>query len=119
MECGPLTMESVECGHHPSPHPAAVPLQVLNLVPTAATSLLRLLVSHMPHKLRDRDAQCLYLSAVFHVAEAPSGATIRWARWRAVGLDGERPCRTGLSRRPLLPGMTACCDSGWSASLRE
>uniref|UniRef100_A0A7S3QYM0 Uncharacterized protein n=1 Tax=Dunaliella tertiolecta TaxID=3047 RepID=A0A7S3QYM0_DUNTE len=51
--------------------------KMLALVPTAPASLLSLVVQHMPHKLRDRNTQCLFLSAVFAVAEAPSGRPIR------------------------------------------
>eukprot|EP00798_Chlamydomonas_sp_ICE-L_P000589 gene589-2011_t len=51
--------------------------KVLALVPTAPTRLLPLIVQHLPYKLRDRDTQCLYLRAVFSIAEAKSGAAIR------------------------------------------
>lgn len=50
---------------------------MLALVPTASGSLLPLVVQHMPHKLRDRATQCLFLSAMFMVAEAPAGRPIR------------------------------------------
>ena len=55
-------------------------------MPTAPTALLQLVSASMPHKLRDRDTQCLYLTALFRVAEAPSGAPIR-AGLLAVVLD--------------------------------
>ena len=41
---------------HPSSHS-----QVLSLVPTAGSRLLPLVVGNFPHKLRDRNTQCLYL----------------------------------------------------------
>jgi RNA polymerase I-specific transcription initiation factor RRN3 len=50
---------------------------MLTLVPTAPASLLPLVVQHMPHKLRDRNTQCLFLTAVFAMAEAPAGRPIR------------------------------------------
>ncbi len=52
-------------------------LQVLSLVPTAPVSLMQLVSTHMPHKLRDRDTQCMFLSAVFRLAEAPAGRPVR------------------------------------------
>ena len=47
------------------------------MVPTAPAKLLQLIVQGMPHKLRDRGTQCLYLSAVLGLAERPGGAPIR------------------------------------------
>lgn len=52
-------------------------IKVLGLVPTAPGGLLALMVQHMPHKMRDRNTQCLYLSAMFTVAESPPGRSIR------------------------------------------
>lgn len=58
--------------HPPSrprpPHCPSLP-QVLALVPTAPAALLPLVVQHMPHKLRDRPTQCLFLRGLFAVAE--------------------------------------------------
>lgn len=36
-----------------------------------------MLASAAPHKLRDRDTQCMYLRAVFQLAEGPAGAPLR------------------------------------------
>ncbi|KAG2436969.1 hypothetical protein HXX76_006484 [Chlamydomonas incerta] len=58
--------------------------RVLGLVPTASTNILPLMVSQMPHKVRDRNTQCLYLSALFRIAEDRSGAPIREALLTAV-----------------------------------
>ncbi len=77
---------------NPNPKRAS---QVLSLVPTAPTHLLPLLVQLMPHKLRDRDTQCLYLSAVYRVAEAPTGAPIRWVLG-LLGSSGFRGFRVSL-----------------------
>lgn len=65
-----------------SPLPAAHPLprpcpQVLLLVPTAGSRLLPLVVSNFPHKLRDRNTQCLYLRGAYALAEGPAGAAVR------------------------------------------
>ena len=43
--------------------PLVLPLQIMRMVPTAPAKLLQIIVAGMPHKLRDRDTQCLYLSA--------------------------------------------------------
>ncbi|KAG2498036.1 hypothetical protein HYH03_003797 [Edaphochlamys debaryana] len=53
--------------------------RLLGLIPTAATNMLPLVVAQMPHKLRDRNTQCLYLSALFRIAEDRAGAPIREA----------------------------------------
>ncbi|GFR40492.1 hypothetical protein Agub_g1060 [Astrephomene gubernaculifera] len=58
--------------------------RLLGLVPTAPTNMLPLIVAQMPHKLRDRNTQCLYLSALFRIAEDRSGAPIREALLTAV-----------------------------------
>jgi RNA polymerase I-specific transcription initiation factor RRN3 len=47
------------------------------MVPTSPTKLLQLIIQSMPHKLRDRNTQCLYMSAVFGLAERPGGGPIR------------------------------------------
>ena len=52
-------------------------MQALQLVPALPPNLLSLLVQNMPHKMRDRDTQCLYLRAAFALAESPAGAPIR------------------------------------------
>ncbi|PRW34096.1 RNA polymerase I-specific transcription initiation factor RRN3-like [Chlorella sorokiniana] len=51
--------------------------KVLSLVPTAGSRLLPLVVGNFPHKLRDRNTQCLYLRGVFALAEGPSGGAVR------------------------------------------
>jgi RNA polymerase I-specific transcription initiation factor RRN3 len=70
----------------PSQHAAAVHqavlealTRVLSLVPTAASNVLPTIVAQMPHKLRDRNTQCLYLSALFRLAEDRAGASMREA----------------------------------------
>eukprot|EP00983_Pelagomonas_calceolata_P041163 1137946-Pelagomonas_calceolata.AAC.3 len=78
---------------------------MLALVPTAPASLLSLVVQHMPHKLRDRNTQCLFLSAVFAVAEAPSGRPIRDSRPRStagVEFGGKRRTPQGMDLPPML-----------------
>lgn len=51
--------------------------QVLLLVPTAGSRVLPLLSSNFPHKLRDRNTQCLYLRAAFALAEGHAGGAVR------------------------------------------
>lgn len=51
--------------------------KVLVLVPSAGSRLLPLLLSNFPHKLRDRNTQCLYLRAAFALAEGPAGRGVR------------------------------------------
>ena len=46
-------------------------------VPLAPALLAPLLASSIPHRLRDRDAQCLYLRALFVVAAQPGAAAMR------------------------------------------
>lgn len=53
------------------------PLQAVQLVPALPTRLLPMLVQNMPHKLRDRSAQCLYLSAVIALCEGKVGPALR------------------------------------------
>lgn len=59
-------------------------LQVLELVPSASPRLLELLTSNIPHKLRDRATHCLYLRALFQLAEAPAGVALREGLLNAV-----------------------------------
>jgi RNA polymerase I-specific transcription initiation factor RRN3 len=47
------------------------------MVPTAPGKLQELISQHMPHKLRDRNTQCLYMSAMLDLAERRAGASIR------------------------------------------
>jgi len=47
--------------------------RVLELVPTASPRLLPILVSNMPHKMRDRGVHCLYLRGAFAVSESQHG----------------------------------------------
>jgi hypothetical protein len=51
------------------------PLQAIQLVPALPTRLLPMLVQNIPHKLRDRSSQCLFLRAVILLAE---GKVRRW-----------------------------------------
>lgn len=44
--------------------------RVLELVPTAIPRLMPILVSNMPHKMRDRGTHCLYFRGMFAVAES-------------------------------------------------
>ncbi|KAL4436668.1 hypothetical protein ABPG75_003807 [Micractinium tetrahymenae] len=73
-------------GEEWAPQPAQAAVQdevvaatekVLLLVPTAGSRLLPLLASNLPHKLRDRNTQCLYLRAAFALAEGRAGGGIR------------------------------------------
>jgi RNA polymerase I-specific transcription initiation factor RRN3 len=43
--------------------------QAIQLVPALPTRLLPMLVQNIPHKLRDRSSQCLFLRAVILLAE--------------------------------------------------
>ncbi|KAL6758121.1 RNA polymerase I-specific transcription initiation factor RRN3-domain-containing protein, partial [Haematococcus lacustris] len=52
-------------------------LKVMALVPTAPTILLHLVSANIPHRSRDRNTQCMFLHALFTVAEAPVGRPIR------------------------------------------
>ena len=47
------------------------------MVPTAPAKLLQLVIQGMPHKLHDRNTQCLYVSAVLGLAERRGGAPVR------------------------------------------
>ena len=49
----------------------------MQMVPTAPAKLLQLIIQGMPHKLRDRHTQCLYVTAVLGLAERRGGAPIR------------------------------------------
>eukprot|EP00879_Flechtneria_rotunda_P027592 GHRR01029563.1.p1 GENE.GHRR01029563.1~~GHRR01029563.1.p1 ORF type:complete len:775 (+),score=300.41 GHRR01029563.1:409-2733(+) len=69
-----------------SPPPLAVEVQeqvvnaveqAVQLVPALPTRLLPMLVQNMPHKLRDRNTQCLYLRALLLLAEGKVGAPLR------------------------------------------
>ena len=46
-------------------------------MPLAPALLAPLLASSIPHRLKDRDTQCLYLRALFVVAAQPAAATMR------------------------------------------
>jgi RNA polymerase I-specific transcription initiation factor RRN3 len=52
-------------------------MQVLVHVPTSPAAVLQKLAMGVPHKLRDRNVQCLYLTAMFIIAESPGGWPIR------------------------------------------
>jgi RNA polymerase I-specific transcription initiation factor RRN3 len=52
-------------------------LQAVQLVPALPTRLLPMLVQNMPHKLRDRSAQCLYLGALISLCEGKVGPALR------------------------------------------
>jgi RNA polymerase I-specific transcription initiation factor RRN3 len=49
----------------------------MGLMPTLPSQLLGLLLQNLPHKLRDRSTQCLYLRGAFALAEGPCGRAIR------------------------------------------
>ena len=79
-------------------------------MPTAGSRLLPLLTANFPHKLRDRATQCLYLRALYALAEGAAGGGIREGvlagalehlisidveiRWEAPS-QGSRVCRGG------------------------
>lgn len=52
-------------------------MQVLTLVPTAPSRLVSLIAGGIPHRLRDREVQCLYLRGALALAEAPAAAAVR------------------------------------------
>jgi hypothetical protein len=52
-------------------------MQAVQLVPALPTRLLPMLVQNMPHKLRDRSAQCLYLNALIALSEGKVGPALR------------------------------------------
>lgn len=52
-------------------------LQAVQLVPALPTRLLPMLVQNMPHKLRDRSAQCLYLTSLISLCEGKVGPALR------------------------------------------
>ncbi|KXZ57030.1 hypothetical protein GPECTOR_1g930 [Gonium pectorale] len=79
---GPWRPSDQALGVHEALH--SVLSRVMGLVPTAPTNMLPLIVAQMPHKLRDRNTQCLYLSALFRMAEDRAGAPIREALLTAV-----------------------------------
>lgn len=56
---------------------ACLPMQAVQLVPALPTRLLPMLVQNMPHKLRDRSAQCLYLNALIALSEGKVGPALR------------------------------------------
>ena len=98
--CWPAAVPARPLGGHsltPPVLPAASTPQVLLLVPTASSRLLPLLVSNFPHKLRDRNTQCLYLRAAFALAEGRGGSGLREGLLAGVvehliGLDVEIRC---------------------------
>lgn len=51
--------------------------QAVQLVPALPTRLLPMLVQNMPHKLRDRSTQCLFLSAIISLCEGKVGPALR------------------------------------------
>eukprot|EP00887_Chlorella_sp_A99_P008082 scaffold12.g8082.t1 len=61
----------------PDPEEAATQDEVLRLVPTAGSRILPPLVAGLPHKLRARPTQCLYLRGLFTLAESPAGTAVR------------------------------------------
>lgn len=46
-------------------------------MPTAPSRLMSVIAGGIPHRLRDRDAQCLYLRGALALAEAPAAAAVR------------------------------------------
>lgn len=62
----------------------ATTARVLELVPTATARILPLIASNLPHRLRDRSTQCLYLRGIFTLAESNVGAGLREATLVAV-----------------------------------
>lgn len=51
--------------------------QAVQLVPALPTRLLPMLLHNMPHKLRDRSSQCLFMRAVLCLAEGRVGPALR------------------------------------------
>jgi hypothetical protein len=50
---------------------------VLKLVPTAPSRLVPLLAGGIPHRLHEREVQCLYMRGALALAEAPAAAAVR------------------------------------------
>lgn len=109
LGCTPLVAKSLPAPasftHSLPPLPLLSPCpawQVLLLVPTAGSRLLPLLSSNFPHKLRDRNTQCLYLRAAFALAEGRAGGAIREGVLAGVvehliGIDVEIRCVPGCA----------------------
>ncbi|WIA18821.1 hypothetical protein OEZ85_003502 [Tetradesmus obliquus] len=51
--------------------------KAIQLVPALPTRLLPMLVQNIPHKLRDRPSQCLFLRALILLAEGKVGSSLR------------------------------------------
>lgn len=52
-------------------------MQVLRLVPTAPSRMVSTVAGGIPHKLRERDAQCSYLYGALQLAEKPAAVAVR------------------------------------------
>ncbi len=86
---------------------------MLELVPTAGSRLLPLMVANFPHKLRDRNTQCLYLRAVYGLAEGRAGGGMREGLLAGVmehliSIDVEIRC---ANQQPVCCGGVG--QAGW------
>jgi hypothetical protein len=52
-------------------------LQIIDLVPSASTVVMQVILNRMPHKRFGKETHQHFLNSVFRVAEAPQGALIR------------------------------------------
>lgn len=114
------------CSHQLCVYVCLSSLQAVQLVPALPTRLLPMLVQNMPHKLRDRSAQCLYLSAVIALCEGKVGPALREGllsglvehllsidadiRWEDIV---DAPTGTRVHARPLLVLLCATCVCLW------
>ncbi len=104
------------------PCPSPRPPQVLLLVPTAGSRVLPLLLGAMPHKLRGRGTQCLYLRALFSLAERRAGAPVREGLLAGVvehlaSIDVEIRCGMTSHSKCVFWGSLfdfTCWRAGWS-----
>jgi hypothetical protein len=91
------------------------PPQAIQLVPALPTRLLPMLVQNIPHKLRDRSSQCLFLRAVILLAEGKvrsAGYHVRcWLSGLvAVGQSNASSCAPSFcwQRERCAAGRVAC-----------
>lgn len=52
-------------------------MQVLKLVPTAPSRMVTAVAGGIPYKLRNRDAQCIYLHGALQLAQRPAAVAVR------------------------------------------
>lgn len=87
-------------------------------MPTLPAQLLPMLLQNLPHKTRDRGAQCLYLGAALGLAERPAGAPLREGLLLGV-VDHLLSLDVDIKWTDIVDVITggACCAGGQGALL--